>query len=108
MDNTEKNKKDGKGRLPWWKRLGRWWAETPEAEQRRLKSFLPLIAYTIAFVYFVIWKSILDTQYRNRTSSAVIQNWFGNDDPATIAMIEQKKAMDESFKELRKRVAGGR
>lgn len=91
------------------KSLRQWWISKPEKERKRLKSFIPLIAYTLAFVYFVIWKSILDTQYRNRKDSVVIKNWFGGDRLEVIAAREKEiRDIRESYNELRKRVSGGR
>jgi len=41
-----------------WRRLHLWWYGKEEAEQKRLKSFIPLTLYTIAVIYGVIYLSI--------------------------------------------------
>ncbi len=84
------------------------WTQKPEAERKRLKSYIPLAMYTFAFVYFVIYLSILNTVNRDKTGDAV-KNFFGDDVPHWVKMQrQQEKEIEESYKYTRKRVSGGR
>ena len=60
------------------KRLFNWWNNKGGAEQKRLKSFIPLSLYTIAFIYGVIYLSILNTVNRSKGMDAV-KTWYGGD-----------------------------
>ncbi len=88
-----------------WYRL---WDHKSEKEKQRIKSYIPLILYTVAFVYGVIYLSILNTV--NRYNSGVtVKSWFGGDRPEVIAAREKEKTqIEESFHQIRKRVSGGR
>lgn len=88
--------------------LQNWWFAKKEEERKRLKSFIPLILYTIGFMYFIIYLSILNTVNRDH-SGVTVKTWFGGDRPEVIAARE-KEAHDikASYSELRKRVSGGR
>lgn len=88
--------------------LKRWWFSKPETERKRIKSFIPLVMYTVGFAYFVIYLSILNSVNRYKSGSTV-KSWFGGDAPGIIEMKEkQQKEIEESFKALRKRVSGNR
>jgi hypothetical protein len=88
-----------------WYRL---WGHKSEQEKKRVKSFIPLIMYTAAFIYGVIYLSILNTVNRYNPGPAV-KSWFGGDRPEVIAArIKEKTDIEESYKGLRKRVSGGR
>jgi len=88
-----------------WYRL---WDHKSEQEKKHLKSFLPLILYTIAFVYFVLYLSILNTINRDKTA-VTVKNWFGGDPPAWVTeRMREKQDIKDSFKLARKRVSGGR
>lgn len=94
-----------KFKADYWKE---WWFSKPEQERKRLKSFIPLILYTVGFVYFVIYLSILNSVNRYNTGNTV-KSWFGGDTPALVKLKEeQEKEIKESFKGLRKPVSGGR
>ncbi len=85
-----------------------WWQDKPEREKKRIRSFGPLILYTVAVFYGVIYLSILNTVNRYNTGTAV-KSWWGGDLPEVVKLKEQqKKDIEESFKALRKRVSGGR
>ena len=60
------------------KRLINWWNNKGEAEQKRLKSFVPLTLYTVAVIYGVIYLSILNTVNRGKGMDA-IKTWYGGD-----------------------------
>ncbi len=88
-----------------WYRL---WDHKSEKEKRRVKSFIPLILYTFAFVYGVIYLSILNTVNRY-TPGSTVKSWFGGDRPEVVeAKLREKREIEESFKHMRKRVSGGR
>ncbi len=88
-----------------WYRL---WDHKSEQEKQRLKSYIPLFLYTAAFVYGVIYLSILNTVNRYN-SGATVKSWFGGDRPEVIAARQKEKTqIEESFSQLRKRVSGGR
>ena len=90
------------------KRLFNWWNNKGEAEQKRLKSFIPLSLYTIAFIYGVIYLSILNTVNRSKGMDAV-KTWYGGDRSEIVrALTREKEDLESSFKMIRKRVSGGR
>ena len=101
--NTDQKKKFG------WKRLYHWWDIKGEKEQKRLKSFIPLVLYTSAFIYGVIYLSILNTVNRSKGMDAV-KSWYGGDRPEIVrALTREKDNQKNSFKKLiRKQVSGGR
>ena len=80
-----------------------------EAEQKRLKSFIPLTLYTVAVVYGVIYLSILNTVNRGKGMDA-IKSWYGGDRSEIVrALNKEKDYLENSFKKMiRKRVSGGR
>ena len=91
------------------KRLFNWWNNKGETEQKRLKSFIPLSLYTIAFIYGVIYLSILNTVNRSKGMDAV-KTWYGGDRSEIVrALTREKEDLESSFKNMiRKRVSGGR
>ena len=91
------------------KRLFDWWNKKGEVEQKRLKSFIPLSLYTIAFIYGVIYLSILNTVNRSKGMDAV-KTWYGGDRSEIVrALTREKEDLESSFKNMiRKRVSGGR
>ena len=93
----------------WWKRLYHWWVSKEEKEKKRLKSFIPLALYTIAFIYGVIYLSILNTVNRSKGMDAV-KSWYGGDRPEIVkALKREKEGLENSFKKLsRKQVSGRR
>ena len=93
----------------WWERLYQWWVSKEEKEKKRLKSFIPLVLYTIAFIYGVIYLSILNTVNRSKGMDAV-KSWYGGDRPEIVKALErEKEGQENSFKKLsRKQVSGGR
>ena len=93
----------------YWKRLDHWWKNKGEAEQKRIKSFIPLTLYTIAVVYGVIYLSILNTVNRGKGMDA-IKTWYGGDRSEIVrALNKEKDYLENSFKKMiRKRVSGGR
>tara|TARA_B110000116_G_scaffold48118_1_gene40123 strand:+ start:305 stop:625 length:321 start_codon:yes stop_codon:yes gene_type:complete len=93
----------------YWKRLDHWWKNKGEAEQKRIKSFIPLTLYTIAVVYGVIYLSILNTVNRGKGMDA-IKSWYGGDRSEIVrALNKEKDYLENSFKKMiRKRVSGGR
>ena len=92
-----------------WKRLCQWWHNKEEAEQKRLKSFIPLTLYTIAVIYGVIYLSILNTVNRGKGMDA-IKTWYGGDRSQIVKVLkEDEEYLGNSFKKMiRKRVSGGR
>ena len=90
-------------------RLLNWWNNQGETEQKRLKSFIPLSLYTIAFIYGVIYLSILNTVNRSKGMDAV-KTWYGGDRSEIVrALTREKEDLESSFKNMiRKRVSGGR
>ena len=93
----------------YWKRLDHWWEDKGEAEQKRIKSFIPLSLYTVAVVYGVIYLSILNTVNRGKGMDA-IKSWYGGDRSEIVrALNKEKDYLENSFKKMiRKRVSGGR
>ena len=92
-----------------WKRPYYWWLNKEEEEQKRLKSFIPLILYTVAVVYGVIYLSILNTVNRGKGMDA-IKTWYGGDRSEIVRALKQEKEyLGNRFKKMiRKRVSGGR
>lgn len=94
---------DQKGSL--WYRL---WDHKEEKEKQRIRSFIPMILYTALVMYGIIYLSILNTVNRNNPGPAV-KSWWGGDSSETIAALNKELTeREESYKGLRKRVAGGR
>ena len=93
----------------YWKRLDHWWKNKGEAEQKRIKSFIPLSLYTVAVIYGVIYLSILNTVNRGKGMDA-IKSWYGGDRSEIVrALNKEKDYLENSFKKMiRKRVSGGR
>ncbi len=93
------------------KRIGaitKWWEDKSEQERKRIRSYGPLVLYTVAVLYGVVYLSILNTVNRYNTGSAV-KSWFGGDLPEVVLLKEQqRKEIEASFKGMRKRVSGGR
>ena len=88
-----------------WRRL---WAGKSEKDKKWIKSFIPLILYTITFVYGVLYLSILNSVNRYE-SGAVVKTWWGGDKAEVVnAKVKEKREIEESFSNLRKRVSGGR
>lgn len=88
-----------------WYRL---WGHKSDAEKKRIKSFIPLLLYTVGFAYGVIYLSILNTVNRDKVGTTV-KSWFGGDRPEVVAARErEKREVQESFSALRKKVSGGR
>ena len=86
----------------------KWWEDKPEQERKRIRSYGPLILYTVAILYGIVYLSILNTVNRYNTGSAV-KSWWGGDLPEVVQLKEQQqKDIKDSFKGLRKRVSGGR
>ena len=85
----------------------RHWSSKSEKEKKRLKSFIPLFLYTFAFLYGVIYLSILNTVNRNQTGSTV-RSGFGDKTYGQRQAEKLKKEIDNSFVGDRKRVSGGR
>ncbi len=103
MTNPENNDRKPKATL--WHRL--WTSKSPE-EKKRIRSFAPLIFYSVAVMYGVVYLSILNTVNRDKVGTTV-KSWFGGDKPEVVAARERdKQALKDSFKGLRKRVSGGR
>ncbi len=85
-----------------------WWESKPLQEQKRLRSFIPWFLYSVAVLYGVIYLSILSSVNRYKTGTTV-KSWWGGDAPAVTRMKqEQAQEIEDSFKELRKRVSGNR
>ena len=105
---SDESNKDQKNQS-WWKRLSFWWGSKEETEQKRLKSFIPLALYTAAFIYFVLYLSILNTVHRGKGMDAV-KSWYGGDRPEIVrALTREKEGLENSFNKLiRKQVSGGR
>ena len=88
-----------------WYRL---WDHKSEKEKQRLRSLIPMILYGFFVMYGIIYLSILNTVHRLNPGPAV-KSWFGGDSPEIIAARNKEKSeQEESYKGLRKRVAGGR
>jgi hypothetical protein len=91
-----------------WHDLVAWWENKPVQEQKRLKSFLPLAFYAVAVLWGVVYLSILNSVNRYKTGTTV-KSWFGGDRPEVEQQkMQQAKDIEDSFKELRKRVSGNR
>ncbi len=101
MSSDEENPKSWVGRI-----YHKVWGGRTLAEKKRINSLVVLTMYTLGFLYFVIYLSILNSVNRNKTGSTV-KNWFGGEPPAIIeAREEQEREIKESFKLLRKPVYG--
>ena len=88
-----------------WYRL---WDHKSEKEKQRIRSFIPMLLYGALVMYGIIYLSILNTVNRNNPGPAV-KSWFGGDSPEIIAARNKELTeREESYKGLRKRVAGGR
>ena len=88
-----------------WRRL---WGGKSEKDKKWFKSFIPLILYTITFIYGVLYLSILNSVNRYESGPAV-KTWWGGDNAEVIkAKVKEKREIEESFSHLRKRVSGGR
>ena len=97
---SDRTKTDQKDKF-WWKRLYHWWDIKGEKEQKRLKSFIPLALYTIAFIYGVIYLSILNTVNRSKGMDAV-KTWYGGDRSEIVrALTREKEDLESSFKMIR-------
>ena len=91
-----------------WRSLREWWYGKSEQERKRLRAFIPLVLYTVAVVFGVIYLSILNSVNRYNRGETV-KNWYSGDTPEIAAAREQEeKEMKESYSKLRKRVTGGR
>ena len=99
MDPSKDKKKE-----TLWYRL--WEHKSPE-EKKRVRSFIPLILYTVAVLYGVIYLSILNSVNRGKAGT-MVKSWWGGDQEEFIAKREkEKKEVLDSFKASRKRVSGG-
>jgi len=92
--------------------IGRWyhrlWAGRPEVEKKRINSLVVLVLYTVGFIYFIVYLSILNSVNRNKTGTTV-KHWWGGDPPELVQLKEeQEREIEASFKLLRKPVSGGR
>ena len=88
-----------------WYRL---WGHRSGKEQKRLKSFVPLFLYGFAVMYGVVYLSILNSVNRYNTG-ATVKHWFGGDKKEVVeARLKEKRDIELSFNNLRKRVSGGR
>ena len=84
------------------------WDHKSEKEKQRIRSFIPMLLYGALVMYGIIYLSILNTVNRNNPGPAV-KSWFGGDSPEIIAARNKELTeREESYKGLRKRVAGGR
>ncbi len=91
-----------------WHDLVAWWERQSPQEQRRLRSFIPWALYAFAVLYGVVYLSILNSVNRYKTGTTV-KSWFGGDLPSVQKQkMQQAKDIEDSFKELRKRVSGNR
>ncbi|MFQ5717892.1 MAG: hypothetical protein ACE5GQ_12445 [Nitrospinales bacterium] len=89
--------------------LYRLWLHKSPEEKKRIKSFIPLILYTGAFIYGVIYLSILNTVYRDQTGTAVKRGWSQNLTKEERLKLEKiQREIEASFQGLRKRVSGER
>ncbi len=94
---------DKKGSL--WYRL---WDHKSEKDKQRIRSFIPMLLYGALIMYGIIYLSILNTVNRFNPGPAV-KTWWGGDSSETIAALNKEQTeKEESYKGLRKRVAGGR
>ena len=79
-----------------------------EKDKQRLRSLIPMILYGALIMYGIIYLSILNTVNRFNPGPAV-KTWWGGDSSETIAALnKEQREKEESYKGLRKRVAGGR
>ena len=80
--------------------------KSPE-EKKRVRSFIPLVLYTVAVLYGVVYLTILNSVNRGK-SGTTVKSWWGGDQEKAIAKREkEKKEVLDSFKKTRKRVSGG-
>ena len=84
------------------------WDHKSEKDKQRIRSFIPMILYGALVMYGIIYLSILNTVNRfNR--GPTIKTWWGGDSSEIIAARNKEMTeREESYKGLRKRVAGGR
>lgn len=86
----------------------KWWEDKSEQERKRIRSYVPVTLYTVAVFYGIIYLSILNTVNRYNHGNTV-KSWWGGDLPEVVLLKEQqRKAIEDSFKAVRKRVSGGR
>lgn len=89
--------------------LYRLWLHKSPQERKRIKSFIPLILYTGAFIYGVIYLSILNTVYRDQTGTAVKRGWSQSlTEEERRKLKKVQREIKASFKGMRKRVSGER
>ncbi len=87
-----------------WYRL--WDHKSPE-EKKRVRSFVPLILYTAAVLYGVVYLSILNSVNRHK-AGVTVKTWWGENQPDLDDLKKkQEQEINESFKASRKRVSGG-
>ncbi len=87
-----------------WYRL--WDHKSPE-EKKRVRSFVPLILYTAAVLYGVVYLSILNSVNRHK-AGVTVKTWWGENQPDLDELKKkQEEEIIESFKASRKRVSGG-
>lgn len=85
-----------------------WWQDKSVQERKRIRSYGPVILYTVAVFYGIIYLSILNTVNRYNHGNTV-KSWWGGDLPEVVLLKEQqRKEIEDSFKGMRKRVSGGR
>ena len=104
MDSNKENKSYKEsllGRL--WYRL---WGQKSKSEKKRLTSFIPLILYTFAFIYGVIYLSILNTVNRDHTGTTVKRGWEKLSSKELIERERNLREIKASFMNMRKQVAG--
>ena len=87
-----------------WYRL---WDHKSQEEKKRVRSFIPLILYTGAVMYGIIYLSILNSVNRHKAGTAV-KTWWGDTRSDIVELKKkQQEEIDASFKAPRKRVSGG-
>ena len=84
------------------------WDHKSEKEKKRIRSFIPLILYGVFVFYGIIYLSILNTVNRFN-AGATVKTWYGGDREEVVqAREKEKQEIEDSFKDYRKRVSGGR
>lgn len=97
----DKNEKDENSL---WYRL---WDHKSQKEKKRLKSFIPLTLYTCAFMYGVLYLSILNTVNRDQHGTTVKRSWTGDISQEQSEQARKlQREIDKGYKALRKRVSG--